>query len=49
MSNQRLLGIVPMSNFTSINGQTGNVLQTNERKNKKSLFFYLENMFFNNY
>ena len=39
---QRPLGIVPMSNFTSINGQERNLLQTNERKSKN----YLENPFF---
>ena len=36
---KRPLGIVPMSNFTSINGQERNLLQTNERKSKN----YLEN------
>ena len=43
---KRLLGIVPMSKFTFINGQAGNHLQTNKRKNKKGLFFYLENAYF---
>ena len=43
---KRSLGIVPMSKFTFIKGQAGNHLQTNKRKNKKSLFFYLENAYF---
>ena len=33
---KRPLSIVPMSNFTFINGQVANLLQANERKNKKS-------------
>ena len=43
---KRSLGIVRMSKFTFINGQAGNHLQTNKRKNKKGLFFYLENAYF---
>ena len=40
---KQALGIVPMSNISSINRQAENFLQINERKNNKSLFlFYLE-------
>ena len=39
----RPLDIDPMSDFTSINSQAGNLLQKNERKTNKSLFFYLGN------
>ena len=37
---KRLLGNVPMSNFTSIIGQAGNLLQTNEGKNNFFCFIY---------
>ena len=30
------LGIIPVSTFVSNNGQAGNILQTNERKNLKN-------------
>ena len=43
---KRPLSIVPAFNFVSINGQAGNFLQTNEKKDKKSLFFHLENVYF---
>ena len=39
---RRPLGIVPVSNFTSINGQANNLLQTNE---KKCLCFFIYKMY----